>query len=91
VQTEINDWSLPKAYPDCITPACNIVRVNWESGGDDAHAPGRGRAEESRVAVRGLLAAALRGAAGRHRELQDARFREAFGELAGAGSGPILL
>jgi hypothetical protein len=32
VQTEINDWSLPKAYPDCITPACNIVRVNWESG-----------------------------------------------------------
>jgi hypothetical protein len=33
VQTEINDWSLPKAYPDCITLACNIVRVNWENGG----------------------------------------------------------
>jgi predicted acyl esterase len=32
VQTEIDDWSLPKPYPDCITPACNIVRVNWENG-----------------------------------------------------------
>jgi X-Pro dipeptidyl-peptidase len=32
VQTEIDDWSLPKPYPDCTTLACNIVRVNWENG-----------------------------------------------------------
>jgi hypothetical protein len=32
VQTEINDWSLPKADPDCITALCSLVRVNWENG-----------------------------------------------------------
>jgi X-Pro dipeptidyl-peptidase len=32
VQTEINDWSLPKPYPGCVTPACNTVRINWEQG-----------------------------------------------------------
>jgi X-Pro dipeptidyl-peptidase len=32
VQTEINDWSLPKPYPDCVTAACNTVRINWEGG-----------------------------------------------------------
>ena len=31
VQTEIADWSVPKA-PDCAGAACNLVRVNWESG-----------------------------------------------------------
>jgi X-Pro dipeptidyl-peptidase len=31
VQTEINDWSLPKAYP-CTSVVCNTVRVNWEHG-----------------------------------------------------------
>ena len=32
VQTEINDWSLPKLYPGCLTLACTTVRVHWEAG-----------------------------------------------------------
>ena len=32
VQTEIDDWSLPKAYPGCTSVVCNTVRVNWEKG-----------------------------------------------------------
>ena len=32
VQTEINDWSLPKPYPNCISLTCSLVRINWESG-----------------------------------------------------------
>jgi X-Pro dipeptidyl-peptidase len=35
VQTEIDDWSLPKLYPGCLTLACTTVRVHWE-GGDTA-------------------------------------------------------
>ena len=32
VQTEINEWSLPKAYSACTSVVCNTVRVNWEKG-----------------------------------------------------------
>jgi X-Pro dipeptidyl-peptidase len=32
VQTEINDWSLPKPLAGCVTLACNTVRINWEAG-----------------------------------------------------------
>jgi predicted acyl esterase len=32
VQTEINDWSLPKLYPGCLSLACTTVRVHWEAG-----------------------------------------------------------
>jgi X-Pro dipeptidyl-peptidase len=32
VQTEIDDWSLPKVYPGCTSLACNTVRIDWESG-----------------------------------------------------------
>jgi predicted acyl esterase len=32
VQTEIDDWSLPKPYPDCVSPTCTTVRINWEGG-----------------------------------------------------------
>jgi hypothetical protein len=32
VQTEINDWSLPKVYSACTSVVCNTVRVNWEKG-----------------------------------------------------------
>ena len=34
IQTEINEWSIPKPYPGCENPnaACAIVRVNWEKG-----------------------------------------------------------
>jgi hypothetical protein len=35
VQTEIDDWSIPKPYPGCLTLACTTVRVLWE-GGDTA-------------------------------------------------------
>ena len=31
VQTEIDDWSIPKPYP-CLTLACSTVRVHWEAG-----------------------------------------------------------
>jgi X-Pro dipeptidyl-peptidase len=39
VQTEINDWSLPKPYPDCGTLACQTVRINWEVGGTTVTLP----------------------------------------------------
>lgn len=32
VQTEILEWSLPKAYPDCASVACSTVRIDWEAG-----------------------------------------------------------
>ena len=32
VQTEIDDWSLPKVYSDCVSLVCNTVRVSWEAG-----------------------------------------------------------
>ena len=32
VQTEINDWSFPKAYADCTSIVCSTVRINWEKG-----------------------------------------------------------
>ena len=32
IATEINEWSLPKAYP-CTTLECVQVRINWEEGG----------------------------------------------------------
>ncbi|MDQ4144943.1 MAG: CocE/NonD family hydrolase [Actinomycetota bacterium] len=32
IQTEINEWSLPKPYPGCETASdkCPLVRINWE-------------------------------------------------------------
>ena len=32
IQTEINEWSLPKPYPGCDNPGqnCPFVRINWE-------------------------------------------------------------
>jgi hypothetical protein len=34
IQTEINEWSLPKTYPGCENPSqqCPFVRINWEGG-----------------------------------------------------------
>lgn len=32
IATEINEWSLPKAYP-CQSQSCLSIRVNWEEGG----------------------------------------------------------
>ena len=34
IQTEINEWSLPKPYPGCEDPSqtCPFVRINWEGG-----------------------------------------------------------
>jgi X-Pro dipeptidyl-peptidase len=34
IQTEINEWSLPKPYPGCdtVSDQCPFVRVNWEGG-----------------------------------------------------------
>ncbi len=31
IQTEINEWALPKPYP-CTSVACTKVRVHWEQG-----------------------------------------------------------
>ncbi len=32
VQTEIDEWSLPKAYAECSSADCATVRVDWEQG-----------------------------------------------------------
>ena len=34
IQTEINEWSVPKPYPGCetVSDQCPFVRVNWEGG-----------------------------------------------------------
>ena len=34
IQTEINEWSVPKPYPGCDNPSdqCPFVRINWERG-----------------------------------------------------------
>ena len=34
IQTEINEWSVPKPYPGCENPSqeCPFVRINWEGG-----------------------------------------------------------
>jgi hypothetical protein len=31
IQTEINEWSIPKPYP-CSSPDCVFVRVLWKQG-----------------------------------------------------------
>ena len=32
IQTEINEWSVPKPYPNCDTPDCVNVTINWKEG-----------------------------------------------------------
>jgi X-Pro dipeptidyl-peptidase len=33
VQTEILEWSVPKPVdPNCTSPTCNVVRIDWEDG-----------------------------------------------------------
>ena len=33
VQTEIVEWSVPKPVdPNCASPTCNVVRIDWEDG-----------------------------------------------------------
>jgi X-Pro dipeptidyl-peptidase len=32
ISTEINEWSIPKPYPNCGTPDCVNITINWQEG-----------------------------------------------------------